>query len=377
MEAVIAVVIFHSDVISYFVPIVGLWGTWFDRELSLAGRAVVRLPDGKFQSRLVDLKKPLLCIPNLAIHLNRAVAEVGFNPNKEVEIKPILATVVKAQLEERKIEHKEHHSALMNTLASELSVRVEDIQDFELCAYDVVPAKIGGLFEEFIHARALDNQMMSFVALSSLIDASADAVALASSPLIHVVTLFDNEEIGSQSFMGADSNMMLQTCERMNSIASDAKGAYDSTSLRFEQAMRKSILISADMAHGVHPNYDGKHEENHRPAIHGGLVIKQNCNLRYATNSLTTFLLSQVAARHNLPLQKFVVRNDSLCGSTIGPILSAQCGLRTLDVGIPQLAMHSVREMCGVDDVYSSYELFKAFFLEYSTLDATLDAGDM
>jgi aspartyl aminopeptidase len=353
----------------------GLWNTWFDRELSLAGRAVVDVGDGKFVSRLVDLKRPILTIPNLAIHLNRTIRTDGFKPNPETHVKPIIASTLRAQLETGKHESKEHHSIMMNMMAAELGVPATSIKDFEMCCYDTQPPRLGGAFNEFIHARGLDNQCMSFVALTSLIDATDakdDDHPFARSGLIHVVTLFDNEEIGSNSFMGADSNMMISTCERMNTI-----GAAEDAPLLFEEAMRKSVLVSADMAHGIHPNYSEKHEENHRPAIHGGLVIKQNANQRYATNCITSFFLMQVAEKHGIPLQKFVVRNDSACGSTIGPILASQCGMRTIDVGIPQLAMHSVREMCGVDDVLSSYELFKAFFMEYESVNGSLDAGDM
>lgn len=131
--------------------------------------------------------------------------------------------------------------------------------------------------------------------------------------------------------------------------------------------------MSADMAHALHPNYMDKHEENHQPKLHGGLVIKHNANQRYATNAVTSFIFREIANKHSLPVQDFVVRNDMACGSTIGPILASGVGIRTVDVGAPQLSMHSIREMCAVDDVKYSYEHFKLYFEEFSLLDAKID----
>ncbi|PNX71308.1 aspartyl aminopeptidase [Trifolium pratense] len=139
-----------------------------------------------------------------------------------------------------------------------------------------------------------------------------------------------------------------------------------------EKAVQRSFLVSADMAHALHPNYMDRHEENHQPKLHGGLVIKQNANQRYATNAVTSFIFREIASKHNLPVQDFVVRNDMGCGSTIGPILASGVGIRTVDVGAPQLSMHSIREMCAVDDVKYSYEHFKAFFQEFFHLDANI-----
>ena len=136
--------------------------------------------------------------------------------------------------------------------------------------------------------------------------------------------------------------------------------------------MIKSLLISADMAHAVHPNYAEKHEDQHRPLINNGVVLKQNANQRYATTSVSTAILRSVASRANVPLQEFVVRNDSPCGSTIGPMLSAKLGIRTIDVGNPQLSMHSIREMCGTRDIEYAVKLFKTFFESFAAIDAKI-----
>ncbi|KAK3235136.1 hypothetical protein CYMTET_54655 [Cymbomonas tetramitiformis] len=142
------------------------------------------------------------------------------------------------------------------------------------------------------------------------------------------------------------------------------------------RTVRDSFLVSADMAHALHPNYLDRHEPNHTPKLHKGLVIKHNANQRYATNMVSSFLFREIAKRRSLPMQDFVVRNDMGCGSTIGPILASGIGIRTVDVGCPQLSMHSVREMCGTDDIGHAYQHFKAFFEDFTALDAELNVDD-
>jgi len=358
----------------------GLWNTWFDRDLSVAGRVIIDNKDNTFVSKLVKIDRPILRIPNLAIHLNREIYDKGFKPNKEDHCVPVLATAIKQQLgaqvpetgpakKKQKIETEDkkadddddHHSLLVEVIADELKIEKSQIKDFELCLYDTQPAQLGGAYEEFILARGLDNLLMSYVCLRSLIDTSDD---LSQETQIRMVALFDNEEIGSSSTMGAASNMMSSVLQRLNGPKN------------YDIAIRKSILISCDMAHAIHPNYPEKHEGRHRPSMHKGLVLKQNANQRYATSAVSSFHLKEIAERHNIPLQKFVVRNDTGCGSTIGPILACNTGIRTVDVGVAQLAMHSVREMCGTFDLVSSYQLFKLFFKEFAALDNSLIGTD-
>uniref|UniRef100_A0A453KTM3 Aspartyl aminopeptidase n=1 Tax=Aegilops tauschii subsp. strangulata TaxID=200361 RepID=A0A453KTM3_AEGTS len=207
---------------------------------------------------------------------------------------------------------------------------------------------------------------------------------------VRMVALFDHEEVGSDSAQGAGSPAMLDALTRIT-------GCFNhSNSKLLEKAIQRSFLVSADMAHALHPNYmvivvfldqfmgsqvcsniliendlsfQEKHEENHQPKLHGGLVIKHNANQRYATNAVTAFIFREIAERHQLPIQDFVVRNDMACGSTIGPILASGVGIRTVDIGAPQLSMHSIREMCAVDDVNYSYEHLKAYFEEFTELD--------
>ena len=378
----------------------------FDRDLSVAGRVILKQGE-KYATRLVQVKRPILRIPNLAIHLNREVNEKGFLFNKQTHLLPILATAVKAQLNAPAADGSSsssaaaastttaastskpssdtshvamaaaattaagsftssHHPLLLKVLADELQVDVSAIVDLELSLYDTQPACLGGAYDEFIYSRALDNLMMSFISTHALIRHTTAAAASSSSSsaasnAINVVALFDNEEVGSESYQGAGASLR-------NFLA-----RVHGNPLTYDSAVRRSLLISADMAHGVHPNYSEAHEEYHRPQLHCGLVIKQNANQRYATSPLTAFHLRALAERRGIAVQRFVVRNDVACGSTIGPILSANTGVRVVDVGVPQLSMHSIREMCGVGDVDSAERLFVELFEEYETIDDSLE----
>ncbi|GMP22286.1 hypothetical protein CsSME_00000370 [Camellia sinensis var. sinensis] len=184
-----------------------------------------------------------------------------------------------------------------------------------------------------------------------------------------MIALFDNEEVGSNSIQGAGAPTMFQAMRRIvGCLAHEyvGEGAY-------ERAIRQSFLVSADMAHGVHPNFTDKHEEHHRPELQKGLVIKYNANQRYATSGVTAFLFKEIAKIHNLPTQEFAVRNDMGCGSTIGPILASGVGIRAVDCGIAQLSMHSIREICGKEDVDIAYKHFKAFYQTFSSIDRKLN----
>ncbi|KAI9247475.1 peptidase M18 [Phascolomyces articulosus] len=342
----------------------GIWHTWFDRDLSVAGRVMVKKEDGTFQHTLARIEKPLLRVPTLAIHLDGSVND-AFKFNKENHLVPVLATAVKSSLNASSDQETKHHRALMDILSEDLQVALENIHDFELCLYDTQPATIGGAYDEFIFSARLDNLGMSYCSLMALVN-TADQTADDSN--IRVVSLFDNEEVGSTTEHGANSNLLPSTLKRIVAAKIDGKEPPTGKS-SFELAMRNSMLVSADMAHALHPNYIEKYEENHRPAMHKGTVIKINANQRYATTAPTALILREIARRRNIPIQEFVVRNDSPCGSTIGPMLSAKLGLRTIDVGNPQLSMHSIREIGGVDDVPNGIRLLEAFFELFPSID--------
>ncbi|GMY15075.1 probable aspartyl aminopeptidase [Fagus crenata] len=368
----------------------GLWHTWFDRDLTIAGRMIVREEkhgSALYSHHLVRIEEPIMRIPTLAIHLDRGVND-GFKVNTQTHLLPILATSIKAELnkvvaengpvesevqtDEKKTNEKtttnnsKHHSLLLQLLASQVGCQPDDICDFELQACDTQPSIVAGATKEFIFSGRLDNLCMSFCSLKALIDStSSESSSLEDETGVRMVALFDHEEVGSNSAQGAGSPAMLNALSRItSSFGSDPK--------LLEKAIQRSFLVSADMAHALHPNYADKHEDNHKPKLHGGLVIKHNANQRYATNAVTSFIFREIATKHNLPIQDFVVRNDMACGTTIGPILASGVGIRTVDVGAPQLSMHSIREMCAVDDVKHSYEHFKAYFKEFSHLDAKI-----
>ncbi|XP_072979895.1 probable aspartyl aminopeptidase [Typha angustifolia] len=353
----------------------GLWHTWFDRDLSLAGRVILKTGDGSFLHKLVKVKRPLLRVPTLAIHLDRSVNSDGFKPNLENHLCPLLAT----KLEETQTKSEEkatlssspkvpHHSLLLQVLSEELGCNADEIIGMELNVCDTQPSCLGGANNEFIFSGRLDNLASSFCALRSLVDSCKLPGDLSNEKAIRMIALFDNEEVGSNSIQGAGAPTMFQAMRRI--VDSLVHQSIGETAL--ERAVHSSFLVSADMAHGLHPNFPEKYEDHHRPELQKGLVIKHNANQRYATSAVTAFLFKEVANIHNLPVQEFVVRNDMGCGSTIGPILASGVGIRTVDCGIPQLSMHSVREICGKEDVDIAYKHFTAFFKTFSDIDKKL-----
>ena len=370
----------------------GLWHTWFDRDLSVAGRVLLKKNDGRVQSELVKIERPIVRIPSLAIHLDREINQSGFKPNLETNFAPILATAIKAELEgfnnNRENKNKDanndnsssssggetmHHPIILAILAEELKCEPEDIIDFELNVCDTQKSQIGGATNEFIFSGRLDNLCSSFCALKALIDASKDS-SLKKHKGARAIALFDNEEVGSVSTSGGGGTVMIEAIKRatLSSNSSNSSNSSGGESDVIEQCLAKSFLVSADMAHAIHPNYTEKHEEQHQPLFHKGVVVKHNANQRYATTTLTAYMFRECAKLSGIPTQEFVVKNDMGCGSTIGPIVSAQTGIRTVDVGVPQLSMHSVREMMGTEDVDICHKHFLAFYENIAKVDANV-----
>lgn len=363
----------------------GLWHTWFDRELSVAGEVIVRQPGGAFHKRLVCVRRPLLRIPTLCIHLQTADERAKFAVNKETHLQPILGMVAEAvnkpvadapadaaaptpgaaaaadvPLEGR------HAPALLALLGSELGCAPSDIMDFDLSLFDTQPAQVWGLSDEFLSAPRLDNQIHCFTALRALIDRATAAPPTASD--VSVIALFDHEECGSESLSGAASPVMGEALQRVSScFAPDTHHAASEAQL---VSTRRSFLLSSDVAHAVHPNYAEKHSPSHAPKLNSGIVIKSNDNQRYATNAESGFVVRELARRNGLAVQEFMVKNDCACGATIGPIIAAKTGLRVIDLGIPSLSMHSIRETVGVTDIDTSLRLFSAFLSSFAELDA-------
>ncbi|KAI9596354.1 aspartyl aminopeptidase [Syncephalis fuscata] len=296
----------------------GVWHSWFDRDLGLAGRVLVETSKGNYTHHLVNISRPILRIPTLAIHLDRTVNE-AFKFNNETHLTPVLS-LVNDQLNDNAekatkssqpvLEAARHSSVLIKLLEEQLDVDANKIRDMELCLYDTQPPTLGGAADEFVLSARLDNLFMSYCALESLLDSLQNADYTNNDENIRLIALFDNEEIGSTSAYGADSALLESTIRRLQA---------DGHPTAFEEGIQKSLLISADMAHAVHPNYAEVHEENHRPRINSGIVIKRNANQRYATTAATGLVLRELARQHDIPIQEFVIRNDSSCGSTIGP----------------------------------------------------------
>src|SRR5690554_106736 len=314
-----------------------LLAPWFDRDLSLAGRVGFLDEQGQMGSALVNFRKPIAMIPSLAIHLDReANSNRSINPQRELP--PILLQLEKEHLDFRTmlaLQLKDEHPEL----------KVQRVLDYELSLYDTQPPSFVGLREEFIASARLDNLLSCYIGLTALRESATSQPAL--------LVLNDHEEVGSQSAEGAQKPFLASVLER---ICPDAEAR--------QKNISRSIFISADNAHGVHPNYADKHDGNHGPLLNHGPVIKINANQRYATSSETSSLYRLLSERLGLPCQSFVVRTDMACGSTIGPITAGNIGVRTLDIGVPQFAMHSIRELAGQDDAYNLFKVLKAFYAE-------------
>lgn len=337
----------------------GLWHTWFDRDLTLAGCVIVANKTGGFERRLVNIERAILRVPSLCIHLQSAEERLKFAPNKETHLQPILAMVQETLNKEEAVGDSRHCPALVSLLAKELGVEPGQIQDLELSLADTQPGAIWGLNNEFLSSPRLDNQVHCYTGLTALLDHSRD---LSADTGVSMLCCFDHEEVGSDSAVGAGSPIMSEAISRV-------LGCFDPSDEMLKVTIRNSFLVSADVAHAIHPNYSDKHDKNHGPLLNKGTVIKTNSNQRYATNAETGFLLRELARRADAPVQEFVVRNDCPCGSTIGPIISARVGIRTVDLGVPSLSMHSIRETMGVEDVATNARLFTTFYREFGRLD--------
>jgi len=368
----------------------GIWPTWFDRDLGVAGRVIVK-EDSSFVSHLVNIPRPILRFPTLAIHLERTQTD-QLKCNLETQMVPILSMATEQLNETVKpteasppisksalSTQENHHPLLLNILAEALSekldtpVKESDIHDLELSLFDTSPSIVGGGMGEFIFSPRLDNLFSSFAAFEALaksVEGGPNSKGLEESGLIRTIALWDNEEIGSVSHQGAESNFLEAVLTRVSS----AFTTHPSPALT-EQTLAASFLLSCDMGHALHPCYPEKHEQNHRPLINKGPAIKTNAKQRYASTAATTFLLRQVAAIAKVPLQEYEVRNDMACGSTIGPLVS-KIGLRTVDIGCPQLSMHSIREQAGCTDLALLTDLFEAFFEHFQLVDSRLSTGE-
>ena len=303
-----------------------LLAPWFDRDLGLAGRVHVRHADGRLESVLLNVDRAIAMVPSLAIHLDRDV-NAGRPINPQTQMAPVLMQSDTATLGE----------LVAQWLEEQHGLRAVEVVDFELGFYDVQPPSLVGVKQELVASARLDNLLSCFIGLEALLacDGSQGALLVAN----------DHEEVGSASACGAQGPFLADVLKRINGQV----GKGDDESLI--QLIQSSLMISCDNAHALHPNFRDKHDERHGPAINGGPVIKVNSSQRYATNSITGALFRDVCREADVPVQSFVTRADMGCGSTIGPITATELGVPTIDVGVPQWAMHSIRETAGTKDV--------------------------
>lgn len=314
--------------------------TWFDRPLSLAGRVILRSADAlNPQTRLLNIKRPLLVIPNLAIHFNRQVND-GVKLSKQKDMLPILGYVN---------DRLEADGLLVRLIANELQIEKEQIIDFDLYLYDTTPACLVGLNNEFISSGRLDDLSMVHAGMEAMTAESAKPEAT------KVLAIFDNEETGSGTKQGAGSNFLMSLIQR---IVLAQGGSIDD----YYRSVEKAFMVSADNAHGFHPNYAEKYDPTNHALLGGGPVIKINAAQKYATDAMSAAVFQQICERAGVPCQRFVNSSDIAGGSTLGNILTSSIAINGVDMGNPVLAMHSVRELASAADHENCIKAFTEFY---------------
>ena len=309
-----------------------LLNSWLDRDLGLSGRISLRTKDGQVEHRLVRFDEPLLRVPQLAIHLAEDRNSVSLNPQRHLD------AVFGAEGPARPFHYY---------VADWAGVAPVDLLSADLMTHDLTPSRVIGVDKDLISAPRLDNQASCYAGLEALLAAEPG-------DYLPVLALFDHEEVGSVSDHGAQSDLLRTTLERIVLAADGDREDF----LRLTTA---SMLASADMAHATHPNYPERHEPGHPIYVNGGPVLKVHPNLRYATDGRTAATFELACRQAGVPLQRYEHRADLPCGSTIGPMTAARTGIPTVDVGAPQLAMHSARELMGAADVGAYAAALHAF----------------
>ena len=310
-----------------------LCAPWFDRPLSIAGRLVVRTADG-LQTKLVNVDRDLVMIPNLAIHMNRQVND-GYAYNAQSDMLPLYGGEAAA-------------GTLMKTIAQSAGVAEEDILGHDLYLYNRMKGSFWGAGEEFFSCGRIDDLQCAFGSLEGFL-----AGGNAHSVSVHAV--LDNEEVGSTTKQGAASTFLLDTLKRLNT-------ALGRTEEQYLTALASSFMVSADNAHGVHPNYTDKADPTNRPYLNGGIVIKFNATQKYTTDAVSAAVFRSVCEKADVPVQTFTNRSDMAGGSTLGNISNTHVALNTVDIGLPELAMHSPYETGGVLDTEYLIRAAKEFF---------------
>ena len=355
----------------------GLWHTWLDRDLSVCGKVVYYDKEKKLSTKIIKCNEPIFFIPNCPPHLKSAEEKSALKINNESHLKPLIATVI-CNLDEDKNEDKNKDKKLGKTLRKVIlnevnknldennKINGDDIVSYDLVLYDTQPSNLIGVNKEFVASGRMDNLGSSIPALYSMLESSKDEI-LNEQTSINMIALFDNEEIGSLTFSGAYSNFFYTHLKRIFSCTTD-KYSEDS----FLAFLARSFCISADLAHAFNPNYPEKFQTNHKNKVQQGIVVKINANGRYSSDSENSAVFKELAKKCGSPIQEFIVRQDSPCGTTIGPITTAQTGIKSVDVGIAQFAMHSIRELLGVVDLFYYKNVFEEFFKSFEEVRGNL-----
>ena len=313
-----------------------LLNPWFDRDLSIAGKVVYKIKSGQIKNMLIDFKKPLAVLSSLAIHLDRE-ANKKRSIDKQKMLSPILAL---------KSEGRDFQDLLISEIKKKEKMKTGlSLLTSDLFMYDTQAPAVAGMNEDFVSSARLDNLVSCYYACRALIDSKSSHNKL--------LICNDHEEVGSQSYIGAKGNFL-----------KDVLGRVCRTPEQYSRVIASSLLVSADNAHGLHPNFPERHDENHRPIINSGVVIKINNNQAYASNADTCSIIQNLAEKRKIPIQYFISNNEMPCGSTIGPITATALGVKTVDLGLPTFAMHSIRELCGVNDIFSFYKLLLELYQE-------------
>ena len=313
--------------------------TWLDRPLAMAGRVFLR-GENPFKpvEKIVNINKPVCIIPNLAIHMNRSIND-GYKYNKQTDMLPLVG-LINEQLE------KDNY--MVKLLASELDVEVEEIIDFDIFLYEYEKGCFTGANEEFISTGRLDNLSMYYSSVEALLDSDSKSG-------ISIAVGFDNEEVGSSTKQGADSNMLLNILERICiSLGKDRQ--------QFFEAIENSFIISSDLAHAVHPNVNGMADPTNRPVMGKGPVIKVHAGQAYTSDGYSISVYKEICIACGVEYQEFVNKSDQRGGSTIGPISSTHIDIPSVDIGAPILSMHSIRELGCSEDFYNTYKTFVKFY---------------
>lgn len=314
--------------------------TWFDRPLSVAGRVLLRGTSAlKPDSRIVDVKSPIMVIPHLPIHFNRSVNE-GNPLSKQADMLPILGIIT---------DEAQRGNMLIGIVAKELGVNVGDIIDFDLLLYPTQKAQLVGANEEFICSGRIDDLSMAHAGLMALIASDSDDSST------RVLAVFDNEETGSGTKQGAGSPVLSNMLERISEcLGNDREGFY--------RAIANSFMVSADNGHAFHPNYASKFDPTNHPVMGGGPIIKINANCKYMTDAHSSAVFAEICREAGVPVQYFVNHSDIAGGSTLGNILTSQIDITGVDVGNPIWAMHSCCETGAVIDQYYMIKAFTTFY---------------